>query len=123
MIFKRSKKKAAEKVSTGRAFKHLVVFQVKLGLDALRDLFLSPISVVVFMLDAIRKPSVEDSLYLRLMQLGRKSDRLINLFDEHGGEGSYTVDQTLAEVARVLERDRQARQGDKFNAGEDAPRE
>jgi hypothetical protein len=122
VIFKRSKK-VPETISTGRAFRHLVVFQVKLGLDALRDLFLSPISVVVFLLDAISRPKVENSLYLRLMQLGRKSDRLINLFDEHGGEGSYTVDQTLAEVARILERDRQARQGDKFNDGGGAPPE
>ena len=87
-----------ESVSTGRAFRHLVVFQFKLALDALRDLALSPLSIAVFVLDAFLKPPVEDSLYGKLMSLGRRSDRVINLFDEFGEAQHYTVDQTLNSV-------------------------
>jgi hypothetical protein len=75
-----------------------VIFQLKLALDALRDLVLSPLSIAVFVLDAVRRPPVEDSLYRKLMDLGRRSDRVINLFDEYGEEGHYTVDQTLSSV-------------------------
>ena len=89
-------------VTTSRALRHLIVFQMKLGADALRDLFMSPISVIVFVIDAIRKPTLEDSLYLRLMLLGRKSDRIINLFDEHKDAGHFTVDQAVEEFEELV---------------------
>lgn len=89
-------------VTTGQAFRHLLVFQVKLAADALRDFLLSPISVLVFLIDAIRKPKLEDSLYLRLMVLGRKSDQVINLFDEHKDKGHFTVDEAIEELAELL---------------------
>ncbi len=92
---------APKSLSTGGALRHLLVFQLKLAMDALRDFALSPLSIVVFVLDALRQPPLEDSLYLKLMQLGRRSDRLINLFDEYGDEG-YTVDNAVSEVEQAL---------------------
>ena len=89
-------------VTTSQALRHLLVFQVKLGADALRDLLMSPISVLVFVVDVIRKPTLEDSLYLRLMLLGRKSDRVINLFDEHKDAGHFTVDQAVEELEELV---------------------
>ena len=104
MIFKTPADSTA-KVTSSQALRHLVIFQLKLAADALRDLLLSPISVVVFVLDAIRKPALEDSLYLRLMLLGRQSDRVINLFDEHKDAGHYTVDEAPRKRSRgVLSR-------------------
>ena len=85
-------------VTTSQALKHLILFQFKLGVDALRDLFMSPVSVLVFLVDVMRKPALEDSLYLKLMLLGRKSDRVINLFDEHKDAGHFTVDQAVEEL-------------------------
>lgn len=86
-------------VTRSQALMHLVVFQLKLAADAARDLFLSPISVLVFFVDAIRQPKIEDSLYLRLMLLGRKSDEMINLFDQHKDAGHFTVDEAIEELA------------------------
>ena len=97
MIF-RTPADSTARVTGNQALRHLLVFQLKLAADALRDLLLSPISVVVFILDAIRKPALEDSLYLRLMLLGRESDRMINLFDEHKDAGHFTVDQAVEEL-------------------------
>ncbi|MFK8048217.1 MAG: hypothetical protein AB8B81_07290 [Halioglobus sp.] len=88
------------KVSGYSALRHLLIFQLKLAADALRDLFMSPVSVLVFFVDALRKPALEDSLYLRLMLLGRKSDQVINLFDEHRDAGHFTVDEAVEELAR-----------------------
>ena len=90
------------KVTTSQALRHLFMFQLKLGADALRDLLMSPISVLVFIFDALRKPALEDSLYLRLMLLGRKSDRVINLFDEHKDAGHFTVDQAVEELEMLV---------------------
>jgi hypothetical protein len=89
-------------VTTPGAMRHLLVFQVKLLADALRDLVLSPVSVLVFIVDAIRKPPLKDSLYLKLMVWGRKSDRVINLFDEQKNAGHFTVDQAIEEVEQML---------------------
>jgi len=50
-----------------RAFRHLLVFQIKLFVDAIRDLLFSPISLIAFAIDAITKPTVEESMSYRLM--------------------------------------------------------
>lgn len=96
-------------VSTGQALRHLLMFQLKLGADALRDILLSPVSVLVFLVDVVRKPTLEDSLYLKLMLLGRRSDRVVNLFDEHKEAGFYTVDSAVAELERVIVSSRKKR--------------
>jgi len=94
-----------ETVSTRRSLRWLVIFQFKLAMDALRDFALSPISILVFIIDAIRKPAIEDSLHYRLMSVGRRSDQVINLFEEHSEADHYTVDQTLTEVEKALFRE------------------
>jgi hypothetical protein len=101
-VFFKTKNESKAKVTTGQAFRHLLVFQIKLAADAFRDLMMSPVSIIVFFIDALRNPTVEESWYLRLMLLGRKSDRLINLFDEHKDAGHYTVDEAVEELERVV---------------------
>jgi hypothetical protein len=101
-VFFKTKDESKAKVTTGQAFRHLLVFQIKLAADALRDLMMSPVSIVVFFVDAMRNPTLEKSWYLRLMLLGRQSDRLINLFDEHKDAGHYTVDEAVEELERVV---------------------
>ncbi|GAB5452527.1 MAG: hypothetical protein Hals2KO_28550 [Halioglobus sp.] len=101
MLFKPPKNSKAE-VTAAQALRHLLVFQIKLVADAFRDLLLSPVSVLVFVLDVIRKPEMENSLYLRLMLLGRRSDQIINLFDEHKDAGHFTVDQAVEELEDLI---------------------
>lgn len=108
MFFKTPKDSKAE-VTTSRALRHLISFQLKLAADALRDLLLSPVSVFVFVVDVIRKPTLEDSLYLKLMVLGRKSDKFINLFDDHKDAGHFTVDQAVDELEELVRRGREGR--------------
>jgi hypothetical protein len=92
----------AESISTGKAFRQLVVFQVKLALDALRDFALSPLSIVAFVVDSITRPGYEESLSRRMMMLGRRSDRVINLFGEYSEGEHYTVDETLGSVEQAV---------------------
>jgi hypothetical protein len=108
MFFKTPKDSKAD-VTTFRAVRHLFLFQLKLAADALRDLLLSPLSVFVFVVDVIRKPTLEDSLYLRLMLLGRKTDKVINLFDDHKDAGHFTVDQAVDELEKLARGGREGR--------------
>lgn len=91
-----------ETVRTSVALRHVLVFQLKLAADALRDFLLSPLSLIAFGIDVLRKPRVEESLYLRLMVLGRRSDRMINLFDDHANSGELTIDRAVDEVEDLL---------------------
>jgi hypothetical protein len=109
---------SAARVTTRQALRHLLVFQIKLAADALRDLLLSPISFLVFFIDAVRKPALQDSFYLRLMLVGRRSDRLINLFDEHKDAGHYTMDEAIEELARRVVGDGPAADAE-FNGRDD----
>ncbi len=93
---------AGSRVSTITALRHLLVFQLKLAADALRDFLLSPLSIVAFVLDATLKPRPERSLYLRLMLIGRRSDRVINLFDEHRDAGEFTIDSAVDELESMV---------------------
>lgn len=65
-----------------------VVFQFKLGLDALRDILLSPVSMVLIVVDVVMANNHQQSYFNRLMRLGKKSDYWINLFavDSPNGE-------------------------------------
>lgn len=87
-----------------RTFRHLVVFQIKLFADAMRDVLFSPLSVVAFIVDAITQPKAKDSLSIKLMELGQRSDRLINLFNEYTADGDYTIDNTVQDVEAVIQR-------------------
>ena len=78
------------------------MFQLKLALDALRDFAFSPFSIGAFILDALTRPEYEKSLTFRLMLMGRRSDRLINLFGEYSDLGHYTVDRTFDEVEQAV---------------------
>ena len=89
----------------GRTFRHLVVFQIKLFVDAIRDILFSPLSITAFLIDVITQPAAKDSLSLRLMHLGRRSDRVINLFNEYTNDGDYTIDQTVDEVETALQKE------------------
>jgi hypothetical protein len=95
---------AGGRVTTGTAFRHVLVFQVKLAADALRDFIMSPLSLIAFVLDAVRKPKLEESLYLRLMLFGRRTDRAINLFDEHRDAGEFTIDRAADELEELVRR-------------------
>jgi len=58
----------------------VLVFQVKLGLDALRDILLSPLSFGALLLGLFAGGNDPYRYFARLLRFGRKSERVINLF-------------------------------------------
>ncbi len=85
-----------------------IIFQLKLGLDAGRDLLLSPISILCLIIDVIRGHTKEKSYFHRLMAFGLKTDYWINLFGSHSPSENEdlspesNVDHLFAQVERVL---------------------
>ena len=56
------------------------VLQVKLIVDGLRDFILVPVSLVVGIYSLVQTDRPEDNQFYSLLQVGRKSERWINLF-------------------------------------------
>lgn len=85
----------------GQALRTLLIFQLKLLADAARDLLLSPVSVVLMVLDLVQRNPAQDSHYARLMALGRRSDHFINLFD-HVDEPDTTIDAVVGRAEQMI---------------------
>ncbi|WP_196138452.1 hypothetical protein [Aliikangiella sp. G2MR2-5] len=83
--------------------RRLLLFQLKLALDALRDILLSPVSIVATLLDLAQKKHGKNSHFEIMLKLGRESERRINLFDQNrASKQSKTVDSVLKQVEDIL---------------------
>ena len=82
-------------------FRRLVIFQLKLAVDALRDIILSPVSIVCSLIDLAEKRKGKDSYFEKLMLFGRNTEKKINLFEQHQIEES-TIDSILHQVEGVV---------------------
>jgi hypothetical protein len=68
--------------------KDSIIFQLKLGMDAVRDLLLSPISIVCLVIDLIKGHTQQPSYFHRLMAFGHQTDKWLNLFGSKSVENS-----------------------------------
>jgi hypothetical protein len=82
-------------------FRRLVLFQLKLAMDALRDILLSPISIICSILDLVLKNKKSISYFDQLMSFGRHTDTKINLFEQHRDE-EVTIDSLLGQLEGVI---------------------
>lgn len=73
-------------LSRGALLRRLIVFQIKLGLDGLRDLLLSPVSIIAVLVGLLFGGERPDRPFRRLMAFGQRTDIWIDLFDLHRSE-------------------------------------
>jgi hypothetical protein len=73
--------------TNGELFRALLVLQIRLLLDGLRDVMLSPVSVVAVLLDLLSPRSRRGQYFQMLCFWGHKSDQWINLFGLPGIDG------------------------------------
>lgn len=66
--------------SRWQLIRDLVAFQFKLVLDSLRDVLLSPISIIAAVVGLLTNSRDPGKYFYRLMALGHRSDHWINLF-------------------------------------------
>ncbi len=80
----------------------LIVFQGKLMADGLRDLIMSPISIVAVIAGIVSGGDKPDRYFRQLMHFGRRTDVWINLFNTY--RRSATSDKLVKPVeARILQ--------------------
>lgn len=81
--------------------KRLLIFQLKLALDALRDFALSPVALIATLADMMLHRSENNSYFAQLMRFGRETDFHINLF-EHKRRKKRTFDKVVEQVEALL---------------------
>jgi hypothetical protein len=89
------------KDNRARTIRRLLVFQFKLMIDALRDIALSPVSLVLSIIDISQARYGKDSNFEKLMVFGRNTEQKINLFEQHDQE-SDSIDSILNEVENII---------------------
>ena len=105
------------------------VLQLKLLVDGLRDALLIPISLVAALLGLLRGGPDCDREFRRVIKLGRRSERWINLFGHHQPLGRShpggSMDSIIEQVeSTVLQQYRQGRKaGDTDHTDAPAPPE
>lgn len=68
-------------VSKSVLLRDVIVFQVKLFIDGLRDLILVPVSLVAALLSLMKSGHAAGSEFYEVVSFGRKTERSINLFE------------------------------------------
>ncbi|NVJ50017.1 MAG: hypothetical protein HWE11_06505 [Gammaproteobacteria bacterium] len=102
-----SAKTSTNNRSSWQHLKRLGVFQLKLLADALRDLLLSPLSLIVTLLDLVESDPAKRHHFDRLMALGRRTERKIDLFEQHkdSDDGAVSIDQLVDQIEQVIKRE------------------
>ena len=96
-----------------RFVRDVMVFQLKLLLDNLRDFALMPISLVAALIDLIYKGEREGALFYKVLRWGAHSEEVIGVYSaiEHQPPGgfkvnpAYTVDAVIARLEGVVVRE------------------
>ena len=80
--------------------RRFLIFQIKLYVDAVRDLILSALSLGAFLLDLVQGKSGPDCRFERVLKLGRHTEQAINLFNQHDPDlqGARSVDGFIRDV-------------------------
>lgn len=65
----------------GRLVRRVILFQVKLMADGMRDVVMSPLSIAAGLFGLISRNGNAEVYLDRLMRFGRETDHWINLFD------------------------------------------
>jgi hypothetical protein len=96
-----------------RFLRDVMVFQLKLFLDNVRDFALVPISLVAALIDLVYKGEREGALFYKVLRWGAHSEEVIDVYSaiEDHPRGSfkvnpaYTVDAVVARLEGVVVRE------------------
>jgi hypothetical protein len=94
-------------------FRDVLVFQVKLLLDNLRDFALVPVSLVAALIDLVVRGERQGTCFYKVLEWGAHSERVIDVYsalDKRGSADSqlshnYTVDSLISKVEGVIVRE------------------
>ena len=91
----------------------VVVFQLKMFLDNVRDLVLMPVALVAAIIDLVMRGGREGARFYRVLRWGRHSERVIDVYsaiqdhppDDFEIGKAYTVDGVIARLENVVSRE------------------
>jgi len=89
----------------------VLVFQLKMLLDNVRDFALMPVSLVAALIDLIFKGERQGSLFYQVLKWGAHSEEVINVYsaieahERPGVNPNYTIDAVIARLEGVLVRE------------------
>jgi len=90
----------------GTLVRNTVIFQLKLMADGLRDLVLLPISLIAALIGLLRGGDEPDREFNQVIQVGRDSEKWINLFGNHDDPDnphvSASIDALFVKVEDTL---------------------
>src|SRR5438876_12108575 len=92
-------------------FRDVLVFQLKMLLDNVRDFALMPVSLVAALIDLIFKGRRHGSLFYQVLRWGARSEEVINVYsaiethERPRVNPNYTVDAVIARLEGVLVRE------------------
>lgn len=94
----------ASESKRGDLIRNTVVFQLKLMVDGLRDLVLLPISLIASLVGFLRGGDEPDREFKQVINLGRESERWIDLFGNHNtADSAHAVTSMDALFLKVEE--------------------
>jgi hypothetical protein len=96
-----------------RFLRDVVVFQIKMLLDNLRDFALMPVSLVAAFIDLVVPGEREGALFYKVLRWGSHSEEVIDVYsaiahhekDDFRVSRDYTVDGVIARLESVLVRE------------------
>ena len=89
--------------SRGALLRRVVFFQVKLFMDGLRDLVMSPLSIFFGVLGILFGGRNPHGLFDRLMHMGHASDEWIDLFGVHARAGDRpSLENMLGDIETMV---------------------
>ena len=91
----------------------VIVFQLKMFLDNVRDFALMPVSLGAALIDLVYRGEREGALFYKVLKWGAHSEKVINVYSaiEHHEKGDfkispdYTVDGVISRLEGVLVRE------------------
>ena len=91
----------------------LIVFQLKMFLDNVRDFALMPVSLIAALIDLVYRGEREGALFYKVLKWGSHSEEVIDVYSaiEHHEKGDfkispdYTVDGVITRLEGVLVRE------------------
>ena len=110
-----------------RFVRDVMVFQLKLFLDNVRDLVLMPVSLVAALIDLLLRGQREGERFYKVLRWGSHSEEVIDVYSaiKHHEPGDfkispgYTVDGVIARLEGVLRaRSREGRDGGERQGGD-----
>jgi hypothetical protein len=83
-----------------------LLFQIKLYIDAFRDIFLSALSLGAIVIDLAQQNTGPDSYFEKVLRFGRGTEKSINLFDQYGAaeRGDRSVDSIIDDIEQKFKR-------------------